>query len=556
MIESHRNRALPRCTTVRVHRVWVTTLALLLSALPAAAQDEPTEAATSTEAGAAPDAATEAAGAESVGSGAEGEGPAEEPGATEASAEGEGEADVAAEASSEDVLVGGGDLFESAVSGDVDTAADEGGEGGAAASAFDLNGYVRSDTFVGKLPGYDRAELQAAYGELSLKMNMKGGEVADAFAELRFRYGQQGQVRQLFTDLREAYVSAFLGDLELRLGQQIVVWGRADAFNPTNNLTPVDLRVRSPVEDDRRVGNVGARAFYDLRPLRIEAAWMPLYKPVEIPDNVALPTGVYFGPPDYPSTKDPDLADGTVAGRLHFLFDSFEGSVSYLHGYALMPGVALGGYVTSSANGPPPEVYIRRTAYNHDVYGADFSTAIGEYGLRAELAYRNPLHYERRVYAPSPDVQYVVGVDRTLGNLSLIFQYAGRYVIDWQEEEAGTATVDALRYNSDDMVIRERIGDELRFRNQILFQQLAEVQHLISLRAEYLALHETLSLSAFGLMNVTTKEWLAYPKVSYKFSDALSGAVGGEIYFGPEDTLFDLVEDELSAGYAELRYTF
>ena len=61
--------------------------------------------------------------------------------------------------------------------------------------------------------------------------------------------------------MREAYVNAYLGPFDLRLGKQIIVWGRADALNPTNNLTPVDFRIRSPLEDDIRLGNVGARAF-------------------------------------------------------------------------------------------------------------------------------------------------------------------------------------------------------------------------------------------------------------------------------------------------------
>jgi hypothetical protein len=44
--------------------------------------------------------------------------------------------------------------------------------------------------------------------------------------------------------------------------------------------------------------------------------------------------------------------------------------------------------------------------------------------------------------------------------------------------------------------------------------------------------------------------------VSYKITDALSTSVGAEIYGGPKSTLFGLIDAELSAGYAELRYSF
>jgi hypothetical protein len=58
------------------------------------------------------------------------------------------------------------------------------------------------------------------------------------------------------------------------------------------------------------------------------------------------------------------------------------------------------------------------------------------------------------------------------------------------------------------------------------------------------------------MLNFTTKEWLLYPKVSYAISDAMSSAVGAEIYQGPEDTLLGLMEQERSAAYAELRFSF
>ena len=172
-----------------------------------------------------------------------------------------------------------GGLFEQSLAeGSADDAV-----GGAPASSYDLSGYVRGDLFVGKVPGFSQGIVKAGYGELALKLRAKKEPYGDAFAEARFRYGLEGEEQRLLVDLREAYVSAYAGPLDLRIGQQIIIWGRADAFNPTNNVTPFDLRVRSPVEDDRRVGNVGARAFLNLSPVRLEGIWMPLYVPSELP---------------------------------------------------------------------------------------------------------------------------------------------------------------------------------------------------------------------------------------------------------------------------------
>lgn len=455
---------------------------------------------------------------------------------------GEGSAEVGA------VVDSGGGLFEDSLDGPSTTGAGE--------SSLDLGGYVRSDTFIGVLPGTSQPAIQAAYGELALQARARVGARGDAFGELRLRYGQQLSERALFVDLREAYVNTYLGPLDLRLGKQIVVWGRADAFNPTNNLTPIDFRVRSPVEDDRRVGNVGARAFLNFLPFRLEGVWMPLYLPTTYPD-IQLDEMVVFAEPTFPSRR---LADGLWATRLHLEAGSFEASASYLYGAAVLPGFALAGYDV----GPEAEIRVSRTAYTHHVVGVDFSTAIGDaFGLRGEAAYRMPVRWRETVHAPNPDLQYVIGIDRQIGSINVIAQYLGRYTFEWQERpppENGDPAL--LRGQTEPLapLVREAIETALfqtiANRNQMLFNQLAQIQHSASLRLEWLTLHETLSLSALGLLNVTTQEWLVFPKLSYHLADAMTASVGAEIYSGPDGTLFDMIEESLTAGYAELRLSF
>jgi hypothetical protein len=426
------------------------------------------------------------------------------------------------------------------------------------ARRFDLNGYVRGDVFAGKMRGARRAEIKAAYGELALKLQVKKELYGDAYAEARLRYGQQGEVRDLFVDLREAYVNVYVGPVDIRLGNQIIVWGRADAFNPTNNLTPIDLRIRSPLEDDRRVANVGARTFLNLTPVRIEGVWMPLYAPVELPP-IALPEFVVLADPRFPS---PELENGLGAARVHLELPAFEASASYLYGHAPLPGLTLNDFTVGV---DPPEVRISRTAYDHHVVGLDFSSTIGELvATRAEAAYRHPVDYENRIQAPRPDLHYVFGLDRAFGSVNVIAQYMGRYVFDWRPETGPEDPIEPTALSGFmpplpaflEQSIIDSINADLTERNQTLFSQEARVQHLSSVRVEWLTLHDTLSLSALGMVNFTTKEWLFYPRAGYKISDVLSAYVGAEIYSGPDGTLFDLIEQELSAGYTELRASF
>lgn len=417
---------------------------------------------------------------------------------------------------------------------------------------------MRGDIWVGKTPGSKQPETKAAYGELGLKFTTRKQEYGDAYADARVRYGSQDIEQRVFLDLREAYVNTYLGPLDLRLGQQIIVWGRADAFNPTNNISPLDLRVRSPVEDDRRIGNVGARAFLNFEPMRLEGVWMPLYVPAELPRSI-VPDYVLFYPERFPS---PGLTESLVAGRLHLELPAFETSVSYLYGHAPLPGFEL---VNFTGGENTAFVGARRTAYQHHVVGFDFSTVFGDaFALRGEAAYRRPTgDWEGRYYAPRPDVQYVLGVDRTFGSVNVIAQYMGRFVFDWElQEPEEELTFQALVAQGDPITgtTRETVEAGLIAQfartNQILFSQRAEVQHMATLRIEWLLAHDTLSLSALGMMNFTTEEWLLFPKVAYKVSDALSATIGGEVFVGPDRTLFGLIDETLSAGYAELKYAF
>jgi hypothetical protein len=470
-----------------------------------------------------------------------------------------GAAGTTDDAAPETATESGGGLFEQSQTAAGAATAGAAGAPAEAASIdprrFTVVGYSRGGMFVGKVPGAQLGEMKAAYGELSMAVKTRRETYGDGYAEARLRYGLQAGQQQNVAELREAYADAYLGPIDLRLGKQIIVWGRADALNPTNNLMPFDIRVRSPIEDDRRLGNVAARASLHLGPVRLEGVWIPLYLPSELPD-LPLPQYVSFGDPTNPRNE---LRNTLSAARLHLELPAFEMSVSYVHGFAPLPGLFMQS-LTIDPN--TPSVIVSRTAYDQQVLGFDFSTALGSVlAVRGEAAYRLPTDYKNRYFAARPDLQYVLGVDRSFGPVSVIAQYMGRYVLDWQKEEGAAGPVDpsSLKMMPSDTAkkfARDIIVAVLKQTNQMLFSQTARVQHLATARLEWLTAHDTLSISLLGLYNFTTREWLAEPKIGYHLSDALVAYVGGEIFHGPSGTLFGVIDELLSAGYAELRYTF
>jgi hypothetical protein len=413
--------------------------------------------------------------------------------------------------------------------------------GGDEGKPYELNGYLRGTLFVGKAAETDDAEIKSGYGEAALKLRLRKQGFGDAFAEFRFRHGHEFQKRISEIDIREAYVNAYIGPFDFRIGHQIVAWGRADGWNPTDNITPKNMLIRSADEDDRRLANFLIRSSYTTHPFRLEAIWVPAYRPSYIPtDLIASSSGINLVEPDYPDMR---LKNGAFALRINMELPSLDGSISYFNGHNPAPGITAD---FASIVLPNRDLDIFPKSYRLHVVGADFSTVVaGSWGLRGEVAFRQPNQdYEKNVHIPNPDLQYVVGIERELvRNFSLILQYIGRYVFDFRKLEVPENPLEFPRF-------------KIELKNRLIAFQQYEVSHSLSGRAVWELMNELLSLEVFGQVNFTSKEAMVRPKMTYDIADALTFTLGAELYSGPEDTLFDLVGTALSAVFVELKASF
>lgn len=453
-------------------------------------------------------------------------------------------------------------LFEDAVAGktDEEKKTDE-PSGFYRGQPVEFNGYVRGDLWLGKVPDQDVTEIKNGYGEVSGQLRLRMGSWGDAAAEVRARQGYDGErVGEEFS-LREAYANLYLGPFDLRFGHQIIAWGRADGFNPTDNLTPRDMRVRSPLEDDRRAANLALRATLNLLPVRWELAYVPFYAPSHFP-AFELPGPIRLGMPDYPDT---DFEHGILASRLDVVLPSIGFSVSYLYGHATFPGLGLESLDFFTDEGPQVTVQFR--AFRQQVIGADFSTTIADlFGLRGEAALRLPHQEGFAEHVPLPDIQYVLGVDREFGDLYLIVQYIGRTVLRWEAIQP-TGLLDIAAGEPLPPELLERILEdpeaaprmarsEIERKTRMVHGQTEQVSHAAFLRLQYKLLQEALSLEVMGMFNFSTREWLLRPLVTYSVTDGLQVAAGAEVYGGPDQTLYGTVDEIMSAAFTEVKAFF
>lgn len=407
--------------------------------------------------------------------------------------------------------------------------------------AYELNGYLRSTLYLGKVPGESEAEIKSGYGEASLKLRVRKMNFGDAYAEVRFRRGYEFNQSLSELSLREAYVNAYIGPFDFKIGHQIVAWGRADSMNPTDNITPKNMLARSPNEDDRREGNFLIRSYYNIHPVRIEAIWIPYFKASVIPTSLLpFPPNITLIEPDYPEAR---LKNSAFALRLNLELAALDGSLSYFNGINPSPGIDA---KTSESFSQDLSLNVFLKSYRMHVFGADFQTTLaGTFGLRGEMAYRKPHgDYKSLYYIPNPDFQYVFGVDREFsGNFSIILQYIGRYVFEFRELKKPISPFELPEY-------------ELVRKNRLIQSQQYKWSHSLSLRGEQKFLSETLKIEVLGMINFSSNESYLRPRLTYDIADALTFAFGGEFFSGPDDTLFGTLDSSLNSVFLELKASF
>jgi hypothetical protein len=326
---------------------------------------------------------------------------------------------------------------------------------------------------------------------------------------------------------REAYIELKTDRFELRVGRQIFAWGRADAINPTANLSGEDLTLLTPETEDRKRGTTAIRGRYFLHSLSITGVWLPEFRPVRFP---------FPNPP----TGETYLQDyrrwpaDQFAFRVEQTGSTVDWSVSYFDGFDLLPDLA-------PAKASNDFDAIKLSHHRIRVIGADMATNIGHYGLRAEGSYTSTEDSSHRdPFIKNPYVFAVLGGDRTYrGELNVNLQYLLRVVIDY------TALPNGGRGPTNVLAEQEAV----------ISDQAERVEHGMSTRISNKWLHETLEAEFAAVTYFSPKGVLVRPKIAYSVTDHWKLVIGGELFRGDKRSVFGLLRQN-SVSYCETRYSF
>jgi hypothetical protein len=329
---------------------------------------------------------------------------------------------------------------------------------------------------------------------------------------------------------------------QLRLGQQIIAWGRADALNPTDLLTPKDFtHLSAEYEVDRRFGLPAALGTARLSPeLNFTAVWIPIFMAsvIPIPDKLPFQLG----------SEEPnnEWRNHSFALKLDRSGTGVDWSISYFQGWDLIPTAKVtnpGGVVRFGPQGlfsifQPTSVLLRNQRIR--AIGADAAIPMGGFGWRAETAYvRSDDPHGIDPQARNPYWFTVAGADRDLTeDLNVNLQVYQRIVFNFEDPfQVGDPLVRTIA------VFNATIGN-----------QLDRWQTGFTGRVRATWLQKTLAAELLGVFNANRTDFYLRPMVSYAITDIWKAYLGADVFNGRRDSFFGRLENT-SAVFVELRAT-
>lgn len=326
-------------------------------------------------------------------------------------------------------------------------------------------------------------------------------------------------------ELREAYLSYTKGNLDLRVGRQIVIWGVADALRLTDCVSPIDYtEFLAQDYDDIRMPVNGLRAKYTLGAITAEAVCNPVTNFAVIPTDLRNPWAMRLPNTSLPYSIDLEsgkpekrLKNMEYGGRITVNLSGVDFSVSALRTWNKLPALRMG--MTTDGKSLHIDGRYRRMT----MLGADCSLPIGQFVIRAEVAkYIN----EAQNAAMGCEVECrnalnaLIGIDWYPGNdWNASLQYCHKYT---------SGNLERLPIYSHTGIATARLAKEL--------------------------LQNTLKLSTFAYVDVTNGGIFNRLSTTYALNDQTAITIGYD-YFHADKGMFKMYGKN-SEAWVKLKYSF
>ena len=333
--------------------------------------------------------------------------------------------------------------------------------------------------------------------------------------------------------LREAYIDWKGEMLALRIGRQIVSWGKADDIQITDVLNPRDES--SFVASDYNESKLGidaVRLSLLTEKTQIDAYWIPFFTPSILPLAKGNPLHSRVFPEEvdgiginYPEKYDdfelPEkrLSKSELALRASTYTSVADLSLYGFYGWEDLPLIRYNPNIVFGDGEDMPA-----TSYSIDVtgeykrmymIGADAAIPAGDFVFRLEGAYFPKRHFQTDVNS-----QLFMYSEDSRPASKRKNQVLGLAGLDWTPSGGWTITA---QYVADGVIDHDSDLERKQF------------EHQATLSIEKSILNETLTIMASGALDLWDFSTASELELDYKLTDAITLSLIGDLYLeGPD----------------------
>ncbi len=381
-----------------------------------------------------------------------------------------------------------------------------------------LNGYVRNYTGI----------LIDEENEYSIIQNTLNLDLVHSKSRIAFKanpYLYHYSDSELEIDLREVYMDIYFDNVDLRVGRQQIIWGKAEGVFITDIVSPKDMReFLLPDFEEIRMGVTAFKFDYYLGDHNLEAVWLPVFTPTLFPEE-----GSIWRPQiDYPVSPRYDYSEKEVKGSL----ENSEFFAKYSVITSAIDLEIMAGYAWDD----DPAMHIRKqidpgsgeidsitvTPRHHrlSIAGSSFSSTLGPFVFRGEGAWYSGKYFNAAGAAVEKDyAHYLLGLDYTLWDINLSGQFIQQAIMDYDP----------------------KIEDD-------------EFNNTMTLRARRDFMRETLTLELFSYLGLNNNDALIRPRIYYDLADGFEVLLGANLFVGEEGQFGQYNDNDM--GYFKVKYSF
>ena len=327
--------------------------------------------------------------------------------------------------------------------------------------------------------------------------------------------------------LKEAYLDWKGEMLALRVGRQIVSWGKADDIQITDVISPKDeASFVASDYNESRLGIDAVRLSLLTEKLQIDAFFIPFFMPSLLPlakgnplNPIMFPDKVdgitIYAPENYRDLERPNkhISNSEYAIRASAYTSFADVSLYYFYGWDDIPFFKYSANINEDFD--IDNINVSGKYKRMMMVGLDAAIPIGDLVLRLEEAY-----FPNRHFQTSADYQMEDAINGKSPKSSLKkHQLVNLVGFDWTPSGGWTITA---QYICDIVFKYSNILDRKDF------------EHQATLSIEKTLLNETLTLSASGSLDMRAFSAATELEADYKLSDAITlSAIGDFYYAGP-----------------------